>query len=207
MILPIPLLTGARPLVRDKKNGEFRQKAQRTYSFSNSWTGRGSRSRAMAMKRGEAAFTGCFNHVSRPWYRWDNGHDDRSMSLARGWAILMEFLAFLGVLLIIGCPIVLLVLQFSILGRQREMMDLLTGLMGDVRRELREGRRDRGKAGEPMARPEAPVSPRPPLWWSIPSGQARPRSGGVAPGRTRAGGGFCPRGSGRRARRRRESCW
>ena len=72
------------------------------------------------------------------------------MSLARGWDILMGFLAFLGVLLIIGCPIVLLVLQFSILGRQREMMDLLTGLMGDVRRELREGRRDRGKAGEPM---------------------------------------------------------
>ena len=72
------------------------------------------------------------------------------MSLVRGWAILMEFLAFLGVLQSIGCPIVLLVLQFSILGRQREMMDLLTGLMGDVRRELREGRRDRGEAGEPM---------------------------------------------------------
>ncbi len=94
----------------------------------------------------------------------------------------MEFLAFLGVLLIIGCPIVLLVLQFSILGRQREMMDLLTGLMGDVRRVLREGRRDRGEAGEPMRGLEAPVLARPPLWWSIPSVQARPRTGGVASG-------------------------
>ena len=62
----------------------------------------------------------------------------------------MEILAFLGVLLIIGCPIVLLVLQFSILGKQREMMDLLKGLVGDVHRELREGRHDRGEAGEPV---------------------------------------------------------
>jgi len=70
----------------------------------------------------------------------------------------MEILAFLGVLLIIGCPIVLLVLQFSILGKQREMMDVLTGLVGDVRRELREGRRERGEAGEPVRAPGRPRS-------------------------------------------------
>ncbi len=56
----------------------------------------------MAMKRGEAAFTGCFIHLPRPWYGWDNSHNEQSMSLARGWVLLMEILAYLGVLLIKG---------------------------------------------------------------------------------------------------------
>ena len=93
----------------------------------------------------------------------------------------MEFLAFLGVLLIIGCPIVLLVLQFSILGRQREMMDLLTGLMGDVRRVLREGRRDRGEAGEPMRAAGSPrfSSASPLVEHPVGPGQAEDRGRGV----------------------------
>ena len=93
----------------------------------------------------------------------------------------MEILAFLGVLLIIGCPIVLLVLQFSILGKQREMMDLLTGLVGDVRRELREGRPTAGKpanrcaaAGSPRSTSASPVVEHP-----VGPGQAEDRGRGV----------------------------
>ncbi len=70
----------------------------------------------------------------------------------------MEFLVYLGVLLIIGCPIVLLVLQFSILGKQRETMDLLRDLVGEIRRELSHARRDRGEAGERPCSARSPSS-------------------------------------------------
>jgi uncharacterized membrane protein len=60
----------------------------------------------------------------------------------------MESLLFAGALLLLACPIVLLVLQFSILGRQRDLMDLLTRQIGDLRRELRESLRDRAASGE-----------------------------------------------------------
>ena len=87
----------------------------------------------------------CQRHVS-----WQPCQGAGSRSSARGWAILMELLLFAGALLLIGCPIALLVLQFQILGRQRETMDLLTKLMADFRRELRESRQDRAEAREPI---------------------------------------------------------
>jgi uncharacterized membrane protein len=60
----------------------------------------------------------------------------------------MELFLVLAGLLVIGCPIVLLVLQFSILGRQRESQDMLARLVGDLRRELGERRRERGEVHE-----------------------------------------------------------
>jgi uncharacterized membrane protein len=76
----------------------------------------------------------------------------------------MESLLFAGALLVLACPIVLLVLQFSILGRQRELMDMLSRQMRDLRRELRESRRDQAEAGEPGRATEAAIKftvPRP----------------------------------------------
>ncbi|MFI5455739.1 MAG: DUF2339 domain-containing protein [Isosphaerales bacterium] len=60
----------------------------------------------------------------------------------------LESLLFLGGGLLILGPIVLVVLQFSILARQRETMGLVRSLLEDVRRELRESRRRGAELGE-----------------------------------------------------------
>src|SRR5262249_39440298 len=53
-----------------------------------------------------------------------------------------EFLLILGGGLLVLGPIIIIVLQFSILARQNETMELVRSLLGDVRRELRRSRRD-----------------------------------------------------------------
>jgi uncharacterized membrane protein len=73
-----------------------------------------------------------------------------------GW----EFLLFLGALLIISCPIALVVLQFSILGRQKETLGLVRSLLEEVRWELRETRRAVAAPGEKIG----PVSSAPPAF-------------------------------------------
>jgi uncharacterized membrane protein len=83
----------------------------------------------------------------------------------------MESLLFAGALLLLACPIVLLVLQFSILGRQRELMDLLTRQMADLRRELRDRLRDHPEAAGTGQRAEAAPKfavPRPSEWQAPP---------------------------------------
>jgi uncharacterized membrane protein len=79
---------------------------------------------------------------------------------------MLELLVFLGVAVIILCPIILLVLQFSILGRQNRTIDLIESLVIDVRRELRESRRP---AAEPGGRARQTVAIPPALPASLPS--------------------------------------
>ncbi len=78
----------------------------------------------------------------------------------------MELLIFAGGLLIIGCPILLLALQFSILGRQRDMMEVLSRQIAELRREFRESRRpaderpERATAGEAIRSSPTPAEAR-----------------------------------------------
>jgi uncharacterized membrane protein len=60
--------------------------------------------------------------------------------------------------------IVLLVLQFSILGRQRETIVMLSKLMADLRWELRGSRRERGEADKPTRAPPAQIPTTPLVW-------------------------------------------
>ena len=61
--------------------------------------------------------------------------------------------------------IVLLVLRFSILGRQREMMDLPTGLMGMFGESCARAGVDRGGAGEPLCAAGSPRFTSAPLYY------------------------------------------
>ena len=76
----------------------------------------------------------------------------------------MELLIFAGGLLLIGGPILILVLQFTILGRQKETLELLSRGMTELRRELREsfaGRRSIGlNRSRPRSRPRSPLDRR-----------------------------------------------
>jgi len=75
----------------------------------------------------------------------------------------MELLVFLAAVLLILGPIALLVLQFSILARQKETIGLVKTLLDDVRRELRESRRRGaelvGKTPAPGTSAPAPIQP------------------------------------------------
>ncbi len=53
----------------------------------------------------------------------------------------IEVLAFLALVMLVLSPIVVLVLQFRVLGRQREANEQLESWLPDMRRELRETRR------------------------------------------------------------------
>ena len=78
----------------------------------------------------------------------------------------LESLLFLGGALLVACPIALVVLQFSILARQKETIGLLRSLLEDVRRELRENRRriaDLSEKSRAAGAPAAPVSQQKPL--------------------------------------------
>src|SRR5947207_14956510 len=60
-----------------------------------------------------------------------------------GWEILL----FLAAALILLCPIALVVLQFAILGRQKETIGLLESMLEEVRRERRASRRSVAERG------------------------------------------------------------
>ena len=80
-----------------------------------------------------------------------------------GW----DFLLFLAGILILLCPIALVVLQFAILGRQKQTIGLLESLLEEVRRERRASRRSVAERGldlvgtESRAVAAAPPAPTP----------------------------------------------